>query len=119
MKFLPESIQYVIGSYLIPKLNNITISKHFYKGTQNNKHFLVCFICNKLNKCLFINSYYSMCIKCCNYKICNNCNNFIFFFFENTNQNVNNNNYICERCSIYDFDYTDIDYTDIDFEQFI
>ena len=61
-----------------------------------------------------------MCIKCCNSKICNNCNNLIFIF-ENTYQidNKNDNNHICERCSIYDFHYTDIDYTDIDFEQFI
>ena len=77
-KFLPESIQYLIGTYLIPKLNNITISKNMYKGIQKNKNYYNCFICNELNKCIFIyNNQYKqtlcICIECSKTKLCYYC----------------------------------------------
>lgn len=122
-KFLPESIQYLIGTYLIPKLNNITISKNMYKGIQNNKNYYNCFICNELNKCIFIyNNLYKqhlhICIECSKTNLCYYCCDIINFIHnkdninnndhENDNDNDNDNinkttNNLCERCYIYDY----------------
>lgn len=109
-KFLPESIQYEIGSYLIPNIYNVSISKNFYKGLLNNKDYHYCFICNKLKKCIFIYCYEQiyMCIKCSKKKICFNCDNLINIFDNDISINK-----LCERCSIYntyqnhDFDIED------------
>jgi hypothetical protein len=112
-KFLPESIQYEIGSYLIPNIHNIYISKNFYKGLLTNKDYHNCFICNKLKKCIFVNYYEKiyMCIKCSKKNICFNCDNLINIFENDISNNISNNvsnnknnniiNKLCERCSIY------------------
>ena len=131
-KFLPESIQYLIGTYLIPTLSNITISKNMYKGIQNNKNYYNCFICNELNKCIFIyNNLYKqhlhICIECSKTNLCYYCCDIINFIhnkdnnlktidFDNDNDNDNDidndydndninktNNNLCERCYIYDY----------------